>query len=94
SGHGTRMSEALALIARAVSEHTGQPLVPVADVPAPADAAVSDLSSVRIDASAFCRATGWSPQVPLAAGLRRMVTALSGPVREGLHDDVRLGLPR
>jgi nucleoside-diphosphate-sugar epimerase len=78
SGHGTPMSEALALIAATVSEHTGRPAAPLADVPAPPDAAESDLSSVRIDASAFGRATGWSPQIPLATGLRRMVTALSG----------------
>ncbi|MEQ3550175.1 NAD(P)-dependent oxidoreductase [Pseudonocardia nematodicida] len=52
---------------------TGKPPVPVQRVPAPDYATAADLRGIAVDSTPFRLATGWTPRVGLADGLRETV---------------------
>ncbi|WP_434442851.1 NAD-dependent epimerase/dehydratase family protein [Lentzea sp. E54] len=81
AGRGDALGDVFRLIAGITSEHTGAPPVEVTSVQAPSHAPVTDFRSVTIDSSAFRAVTGWRPEIPLAEGIRRTVTALARKAR-------------
>jgi nucleoside-diphosphate-sugar epimerase len=77
TGQRTRLVDLFSTIAELVAAHSGRSAVPLTRVPAPSHAALTDFHSYAIDASAFRRATGWRPQVQLAAGLIETVAEIA-----------------
>ncbi|MFF8916062.1 NAD-dependent epimerase/dehydratase family protein [Streptomyces sp. NPDC015032] len=63
TGRATTIGELFAGIARAVSEATGRPPVPVTSVAPPDQAGPTDFLDFVIDPSAFQEAAGWSPRI-------------------------------
>ncbi|NDL56885.1 NAD-dependent epimerase/dehydratase family protein [Phytoactinopolyspora mesophila] len=72
AGDGVPLGEVFGMIARAVSERTGSPPVPVVSVEPPEHAPETDFRSVTIDATAFRAVTGWQPRMALRDGIDRL----------------------
>lgn len=86
TGRGDQLGEVFRLVAREVSEHTGQRPVDVTRVAAPSHAPEMDFRSVTIDSTPFRAITGWRPEISLSEGVRRTVAALTTSV----HGEARI----
>lgn len=86
TGRGDQLGEVFRLVAREVSEHTGQSPVDVTRVAAPSHAPEMDFRSVTIDSTPFRAITGWRPEISLSEGVRRTVAALTTSV----HGEARI----
>ncbi|WP_274564259.1 NAD-dependent epimerase/dehydratase family protein [Streptomyces spiramyceticus] len=80
------LGEVFSTIAGLVSERTGRPPVPVVSTEPPDHAEAGDFDSPVSDPSAFRAVTGWSPRVPLQAGLSAVVeTMVAAESRGGIR---------
>ncbi len=77
TGQATSIGDLFTMIAKTVAARTGQPPVPVVSVPPAAHSMPTDLLDFVLDPSAFQRATGWAPRVPLLAGLDGIAAAVA-----------------
>ncbi|WP_237277218.1 NAD-dependent epimerase/dehydratase family protein [Streptomyces caniscabiei] len=75
TGRAEPLGEVFSAIAGLVAEKTGRPPVPVVSSEPPDHAEAGDFESVAGAPSAFRAVTGWSPLVPLRAGLGGVVEA-------------------
>lgn len=82
SGVGTRIADAIALVAERVAVRTGR-RAEVTHVPAPADLSPIEARHFVADTSAFTAATGWRPHFALADGIDDTVAALMEEHGEG-----------
>lgn len=83
TGRMTTLGDLFRTVARLTADTTGRPPVPVVTVEPPDHATPVDFHSFTVDATAFHRATGWAPRVPLHMGLSRTVAALARNGGEG-----------
>lgn len=81
AGRGDQLGEVFRLVARELSERTGQDPVDVTCVEPPSHAPETDLRSVTIDSTPFRAITGWRPEISLSEGVRRTVAALTPSVQ-------------
>lgn len=81
AGRGDQLGEVFRLVARELSERTGQAQVDVTCVEPPSHAPETDLRSVTIDSTPFRAITGWRPEISLSEGVRRTVAALTPSVQ-------------
>ncbi|MEW1657061.1 MULTISPECIES: NAD-dependent epimerase/dehydratase [unclassified Streptomyces] len=77
TGEQTSVAELFAAIARAVSRQTGRPPVPVVESAPAAYAMPTDRIDFVLRSAAFRDVTGWTPRVPLHAGLDRIAAAVA-----------------
>ncbi|MVO85766.1 NAD-dependent epimerase/dehydratase family protein [Streptomyces sp. p1417] len=77
TGRTTALGDLFRAVSRLAADFTGGQPVPVVTVEPPDHATPADFHSFTVDATAFRAATGWSPHVPLHAGLVRTVGALA-----------------
>ncbi|SFX76936.1 NAD-dependent epimerase/dehydratase family protein (plasmid) [Streptomyces atratus] len=77
TGRATTIGELFAGIARAVSEATGQPPVPVTSVPPPDQSSPTDFLDFVIDPSAFQEASGWRPRIRWEDAVARTAAELA-----------------
>lgn len=82
SGVGTRIADAIGLVAERVAVRTGR-RAEVTHVAAPADLSPIEARHFVADTSAFTAATGWRPRFALADGIDDTVAALMEQEREG-----------
>ncbi|MEU7580026.1 NAD-dependent epimerase/dehydratase family protein [Streptomyces sp. NPDC041068] len=83
TGARTPLGPVFEQVADLVGERTGKERVAVCCVAPPDHAEAGDFTSVTIDSTAFRSVTGWAPQVPLVASLRRTVDALAAETDRG-----------
>ncbi|WJV44440.1 NAD-dependent epimerase/dehydratase family protein [Streptomyces flavofungini] len=86
TGRTTTLGDLFRAVARLTADATGRPPVPVVTVEPPDHATPVDFHSFTVDATAFHRATGWTPRVPLQVGLSRTVAALARQGGAGEED--------
>ncbi|RVX38760.1 nucleoside-diphosphate-sugar epimerase [Nonomuraea polychroma] len=77
TGQATTIGAAFTMIAQAAAEHTGREPVPVVQVPPAETLMPTDLLDLVLDPSAFQKATGWAPHVPLRDGVESLVAAVA-----------------
>lgn len=77
TGEGRALGDVFGLIARLVSDRTGDPPVPILRIDPPPTAVPADLSGVVVDPSAFRSVTGWRPRVGLEDGMAEIVDQLT-----------------
>ena len=84
TGTGRALGDVFGLIARLVSDRTGEPPVPVVRIDPPPAAVPADLRGVVVDPSAFRSVTGWRPRVGFEDGLAEIVDELAAE-KERIH---------
>jgi len=75
SGQGHTIKEMAQMVAKEAGQRTGQ-RVNVEHVPAPEGLSPIEFRNFIADSSAFKRLTGWRPEIDLAEGIRRTMTAM------------------
>ncbi len=76
TGESIRVCDAIDMIADEVAHQTGRERVKVQRWPVPPGWSAVDERDVTVDATAFRRATGWSPAVTFRSGLTDLVAEL------------------